>query len=73
MPQFRNRFGDAIAHTFRIGMPRVMPTIEGHLDDQGMPFVDLQLIPSRSALTALGRAGAGLRQCNDGTKGWTEA
>ena len=30
-----------------------MPTIEGHLDDQGMPFIDLQLIPSRSARTAL--------------------
>ena len=30
-----------------------MPTIEGHLDDQGMPVIDLQLLPSRSALTAL--------------------
>ena len=30
-----------------------MPTIEGHIDDQGMPLIDLQLIPSRSALTAL--------------------
>ena len=30
-----------------------MPTIEGHLDDQGMPFIDLRILPAQTAMATL--------------------